>query len=500
VTRENCNQCHVELQAHGGRRRSVVLCAMCHTAGAEDKNAPAASAARRGVTIDFRVMIHKLHNGAHLPSVLGVATNPDGSRNYAATPQPYQLVGFNNSVNDFSHVFYPVWPNLSSPMPKDQGYSALTSGQKTTEDTMRGGATACFKCHGDPDGDGPITDVPAQGDLHKTQPSRKACGSCHDDIDWDLPYKANGQTMPVIGATACNACHQASGSALDVYDAHVHPLENPAVDAGVVAEITDLSGGSGAGGRFLAGDVPTVQFTLKDSAGNDVGLPTMDSSSSVLVGADEPPPGRDAAAVAERHQPQPLRLLGAAGGHEHLEQGLDEQGRPGRRDGGRGPDRAVHVGDRLRRDRLGQRSPRQRHAARLAQHQSVGLLARRPRAGPSGRRAADHRGFSSPTAFSVTGSSSGAMGSGTLPNATSGSNRFTSTRRDGGLQRQRRQHGLRGGATRLPDGLRGLGANPVLFAIVAGKTSFSRAAPAPDRFYYEVVPRPRPTRSRCRWT
>jgi hypothetical protein len=31
-------------------------------------------------------------------------------------------------------------------------------------------------------------------------------------------------------------------------------------------------------------------------------------------------------------------------------------------------------------------------------------------------------------------------------------------------------------------------ANPVVFAVVAGKTAFSAAAGAPDRFYYEVRP------------
>ena len=30
-------------------------------------------------------------------SVLGVATNPDGTRNYGATAQPYQIVGYGNT-------------------------------------------------------------------------------------------------------------------------------------------------------------------------------------------------------------------------------------------------------------------------------------------------------------------------------------------------------------------------------------------------------------------
>jgi hypothetical protein len=89
-------------------------------------------------------MVHKIHNGAHLPSVLGVTTNPDGSRKYDATPQPY-IVGFGHSAADFSDVHFPVWPSLNIAMPRDQGYTALSAGNKTLEDTTRFGVVACSK-------------------------------------------------------------------------------------------------------------------------------------------------------------------------------------------------------------------------------------------------------------------------------------------------------------------------------------------------------------------
>ena len=85
---ENCNQCHASLRAHGGTRQDVKLCVLCHTSGAEDRNG-AVAGGTPGVSVDFKVMIHKIHNGEHLPSVLGVATNADGTRDYDATPQPY---------------------------------------------------------------------------------------------------------------------------------------------------------------------------------------------------------------------------------------------------------------------------------------------------------------------------------------------------------------------------------------------------------------------------
>ncbi len=34
------------------------------------------------MSVEFKVMIHKIHNGAHLPSVLGVSTDASGNRLY----------------------------------------------------------------------------------------------------------------------------------------------------------------------------------------------------------------------------------------------------------------------------------------------------------------------------------------------------------------------------------------------------------------------------------
>src|SRR5262249_16243763 len=60
---ENCNRCHGALQGHDGRYRNLTLCLMCHTAGAEDANDPAIAGGTPGVTIDSRVLFHRLHTG-----------------------------------------------------------------------------------------------------------------------------------------------------------------------------------------------------------------------------------------------------------------------------------------------------------------------------------------------------------------------------------------------------------------------------------------------------
>lgn len=284
VKLENCNQCHVSLRAHGGTRVDVKTCVLCHTAGAEDKNVATVEGGTPGVTVDFRVMIHRIHNGKHLPSVLGVATNADGTRNYAAAPVPCRIIGYQNSVNDFSEVGYPVWPNLNIAMPRDEGYTALTAAQKTQEDEIRRGVTACAKCHGDPDGAGPLAS-PIQGDVHKTQPTRRACGSCHDDVDWTMSYKANGQTMLAQADDAtCKTCHVPAGTQIAVDDAHRHPLTDSAFNPGlnVVVSAVAEAGASDGDGTIDPGEKISVTFSIADDAGGNV---TLASAAPTATGA-----------------------------------------------------------------------------------------------------------------------------------------------------------------------------------------------------------------------
>lgn len=270
VKDDNCNQCHVELQFHGGTRRNTNLCILCHTSGAEDRNDLEKEGGTPDVSIDFRVMIHKIHNAKHLPSVLGVSTNADGSRKYDATPKPLTYVGF--STAELSEIAFPVWPNMSHPMPRDAGYSDLTDAQQDLEDEMRRGVTQCSKCHGDPDGDGPLT-APAQGDLIFSQPSRNACGSCHDDIDWTKPYVSNDQTMLANQTDAdCLTCHPKTGSQIAIQEAHLHPMVDAALSTGINVVITsvDEAGSHNSNGNIDPGEKISLSFTIKDDAGADI--------------------------------------------------------------------------------------------------------------------------------------------------------------------------------------------------------------------------------------
>lgn len=285
----SCNECHGVLQAHGGQRQNLTICLMCHTAGSEDKNVASAANGTPGVSVDFRVMIHRIHNGAHLPSVLGVATTDavSGTRDYTAVPKPYEIVGYNNYVHNFSSILFPTWPSLNYGTLRDEGYSGLSSTAQDLEDDIRTGVIACDKCHGDPDGDGPLGG-PANGALAYQQPSRAACGSCHDDWDWDLPYKANGFTMAAqtsdSGCTTAG-CHTESGTSLSVRDAHIHPMHDPQYMTGVIFDITSVDEVSAApDGNIDPGDKVAATFTIRQWDGADVDPSGLSSTNLILSG------------------------------------------------------------------------------------------------------------------------------------------------------------------------------------------------------------------------
>lgn len=152
VTTQACNGCHTRLEAHGGARREVGLCVMCHT----DTNAIDPES---GNTFDFKVMVHKIHRGATLPSV------------DAGTP--YYFVGFNNAVSDFSHVAYP------------------------------GKLADCDVCH-----------AGTQGDRWNTNINKVNCSGCHDRTWFETTPMPAGYTMHAVGPrndTTCALCHGLTG-------------------------------------------------------------------------------------------------------------------------------------------------------------------------------------------------------------------------------------------------------------------------------------------------
>lgn len=286
VRPENCDRCHVDLRYHEGRYRDAAMCVLCHTAGAEDRNDPMIEGGTLGVSIDFKVMMHKLHNGAHLPSVHGITTDRFGARVYTGTSQPYRLVDAAGIVHDYSNVAYPVFPTLTIPFLKDTGWSLLSDAEKAADLATRTGVTDCSVCHGDPDGTGPAPE-PAQGILAYAGSSREACGSCHDEIVWDFLYIANQAPVGMPGGQAnalCNTCHApldpdgASGG-MSVGGGHTHALKDPFINKGLNLEIVSLveAGTNDGDGTIDPGEKIRIAFTMKDDSGAEI-LPNVSTA------------------------------------------------------------------------------------------------------------------------------------------------------------------------------------------------------------------------------
>lgn len=217
VAIESCNQCHDPLSVHGGSRRDTRLCVLCHTSQNIDPES--------GNTPEFKVMIHKIHRGRNLPSV--------------KAGQPYYIVGVRQTVFDFSEI---GWPR---------------------------DVRNCTTCHGAPPVGMKAEDwakiAPPQADNWKTAPSRAACSSCHDSIDWETGKARYGGKDHAAGPqkddTQCKACHPPdSGQEFDVSVVGAHVIPERSKQLKGVNFALD-------GATVKPGEKPQVDFSIKDNAG-----------------------------------------------------------------------------------------------------------------------------------------------------------------------------------------------------------------------------------------
>ncbi len=167
TTTASCNTCHTRIEAHGGARREVGLCIMCHT-NTNDIDPDT------GNTFDFKVMVHNIHRGAGLPSVVG--------------GKPYQFIGFANALHDYSAVKFPT------------------------------SITDCETCHTGTD-----------GARWKTNPSQEGCTGCHDTTWFAATPPPAGFTVHSGGPRTdaqCIVCH-AANSIEPIEQRHPLPERDP---------------------------------------------------------------------------------------------------------------------------------------------------------------------------------------------------------------------------------------------------------------------------------
>jgi OmcA/MtrC family decaheme c-type cytochrome len=194
------------------------MCVLCHTPQTTDPDT--------GNTVDFPVMVHKIHMGAELPSV--------------QTGTPYQIVGFQGNVFDWSTVVHPSDPRR------------------------------CEVCHAQDTG-------ATQATAYLDRPTRTSCGSCHDDVNFATG--ANHAAGPQISDNQCSLCHISEGE-LDfdasIKGAHVVPTDSSSL-TGLVFDIQNVENG-------LAGQKPKITFTVKDNTGTSIALSDLDNLSFVMAG------------------------------------------------------------------------------------------------------------------------------------------------------------------------------------------------------------------------
>src|SRR5690606_37463400 len=142
--------------------------------------------------------------------------------------EPYVVVGFNQSIHDYSHVVYP------------------------------GQLLSCEKCH-----------KGADSERWRTAPSRSACSGCHDDVNFETGEN-HAEGLQQFDDSLCNRCHREE-MVLEfdrtVPGAHVIPYEssaNPRLELAII-DVENMTPGA----------QPSIRFTVTDDAG-PVDIATLD--------------------------------------------------------------------------------------------------------------------------------------------------------------------------------------------------------------------------------
>jgi len=227
-----CNQCHNPLAEHGGARQDVELCILCHTPQSFDPDT--------GNTVDFPVMVHKIHMGEQLPSV------QEGI--------PYQIIGFRQSVHDYSNVVFPqdIRNCESCHIP---GPDALTEEEIAVASIVGG----------------------TQSSAYLLRPTRATCGSCHDDVDFATGFGHIG--WPQNSDDFCLSCHMPEGDLefdASIKGAHTIPYKSTQLE-GLHIELLEVM-------NTAPGQSPTVHFKITENDGTVLPIDVLNRISFNLAG------------------------------------------------------------------------------------------------------------------------------------------------------------------------------------------------------------------------
>ncbi len=245
VSDESCNKCHGSLTAHD-QRSGVALCITCHSPQTSDPDT--------GNTVDFPTMVHAIHMGEE-------------------RPDPYVIIGFRNSVHDYSEVVFPADVRQCS--------TCHTHDEKQTaeanETVARLAATASRPARSRGVSGRADLSKQLQGGNYLTNPSRASCGSCHTQVNF-----ATGEhhaDLPQISDNQCRNCHIPEGELeFDLSIIGAHKVERFSKELpGTNFEILSVT-------NSAPGQSPTVTFKITNDAGQDVPPSTMGRLALVMSG------------------------------------------------------------------------------------------------------------------------------------------------------------------------------------------------------------------------
>ena len=305
VTTETCNgRCHDPLALHGGSRQDVGLCILCHNP-TQDIDPDT------GNSIDMPLMIHKIHMGEYLTedyTIIG----------YRQTPHNYNDVVYPAPINECEACHTGGAPTENFPMVATPATALVCDGSGVGEVTLNWQYTdnvqIKVRTASNPEGKvfgiaGPtgsiatgkwisdgtwfdlydlrtgrlVQSVPVNatvlgcvsnapgtfrgeaGVQHTNwmdNPSRKTCGSCHDNINWVTGEGHSEYNLVMVDDITCDNCHVPyTGNEFDrsVRGAHLE-LYKSAQFPGVLVEFLEVT-------NTNPGDNVTVKFTVRSKNG-----------------------------------------------------------------------------------------------------------------------------------------------------------------------------------------------------------------------------------------
>jgi len=253
---ESCNACHGDLAFHGGSRRQIEVCNLCHNPGTADN-------AATGNSVALMPMVHKLHMGSNLPSVAAGGT-------------------YGIASHDYTNI---VFPQRNSNCEKCHTVAdTLTVEGIVNRDT-------CGSCH-DLTWFGPAADRvdPFTAHAGGPQATDANCTSCHtpgglsDQVAKHLD-PADDTANPGLEVEIVSATY-AAGSLPTV----VFSVKNRGTN---VALLTDDLGGNGSISVVFSGPLPEIT-TYKSYNVKSTGTLVADGTNFRYT---PPAPGADAAAI-----------------------------------------------------------------------------------------------------------------------------------------------------------------------------------------------------------